>query len=80
MKIKQIKNFECIRDLDNDNIDVFVETEDDYSYIVTVATVDNLLEEIFDECEFYLQDGELYVKNSEVDFKNDIKKIWNKKS
>ena len=38
MEIKKIKFFEEIKDVTNDNIDVGVENERGYTYIVTVCT------------------------------------------
>lgn len=49
MKIKRIKFFEEIKDINNDNIDVGVENERGYTYIVTVCTPQNLLEEMEEE-------------------------------
>ena len=46
MKIKKIRFFEEIKDVTNDNIDVGVENETGYTYIVTVGTPQDLLEEI----------------------------------
>ena len=46
MKIKRIEFMEDVRDVSNDNIDVLVEKEDGFSYIVTVGTPQDLLEEI----------------------------------
>ena len=49
MKIKKIRFFEEIKDVTNDNIDVGVENETGYTYIVTVCTPQNLLEEMKEE-------------------------------
>ena len=46
MKIKKIKIFEEIKDVNNDNIDVGVVNEMGYTYIVTVGTPQDLLEEM----------------------------------
>ena len=46
MKIKKIRFFEEIKDVTNDNIDVGVENETGYTYIVTVGTPQDLLEEM----------------------------------
>jgi len=49
MKIKKIRFFEEIKDVTNDNIDVGVENERGYTYIVTVGTPQDLLEEMNQE-------------------------------
>lgn len=49
MKIKKIRFFEEIKDVTNDNIDIGVETETGYTYIVTVGTPSDLLEEMKQE-------------------------------
>ena len=49
MKIKKIKIFEEIKDVNNDNIDVGVVNEMGYTYIVTVGTPQDLLEEMKQE-------------------------------
>jgi hypothetical protein len=46
MKIKRIKFIEDVRDVNNNNIDVLVEKEDGSNYIITVGTLQNLLEEM----------------------------------
>ena len=46
MKIKRIKFMEEITNVDNDNIDVLVENQDGYKYIITVGTPKDLLEEM----------------------------------
>ncbi len=46
MKIKRIEFIEEITDVDNDNIDVLVENEDGYKYIIGVGTPQYLLEEM----------------------------------
>lgn len=49
MKIKKITFFEEIKDVTNDNIDVGVENETGYTYLVTVGTPQYLLEEMKEE-------------------------------
>ena len=49
MKIKRIEFMEEITDVDNDNIDVLVENEDGYKYIIGVGTPQDLLEEMNQE-------------------------------
>jgi hypothetical protein len=49
MKIKKIRIFEEIRDVTNDRIDVGVEDETGYTYVVTVCTPKDLLEEMEQE-------------------------------
>jgi hypothetical protein len=40
--MKNFKDFEDIIDIENDNIDVFVEVEEGYTYIVTLVTPKNI--------------------------------------
>ena len=49
MKIKRIEFMGEIRDIHNDNVDVLVETEDGYNYIIVVVTLQDLLEEMNQE-------------------------------
>ena len=49
MKIKKIRFFEKIKDTTNDNIDVGVENEMGYTYIVTVCTPQDLMEKMKEE-------------------------------
>lgn len=49
MKIKRIEFMEEITDVDNDNIDVLVENENGYKYIIGVGTPQDLLEEMNQE-------------------------------
>lgn len=46
MKIKRIEFMEEITDIHNDSIDVLVENEDGYNYIIDVGTPQDLLEEM----------------------------------
>ena len=57
MKIKRIEFMEEIRDENNDNVDVCVENEDGYNYIVTVGTPQNLLEEMNQEKTNFVRPG-----------------------
>ena len=57
MKIKRIKFMEEIMDVDNDNIDVLVENEDGYKYIIGVGTPQDLLEEMNQEKANYVRPG-----------------------
>ena len=57
MKIKRIEFMEEIRDVDNDNIDVLVEKEDGYKYIIGVGTPQDLLEEMNQEKANYIRPG-----------------------
>ena len=57
MKIKRIEFMDEIKDVDNDNIDVLVEKEDGYEYIVTVGTPQDLLEEMNQEKTNYVRPG-----------------------
>lgn len=57
MKIKRIEFMEEITDVDNDNIDVLVENEDGYKYIIGVGTPQDLLEEMNQEKANYVRPG-----------------------
>ena len=57
MKIKRIEFMEDVRDVSNDNIDVLVEKEDGFSYIVTVGTPQDLLEEMSQEKTNFIRPG-----------------------
>ena len=46
MRIKEITFIDEIRDIYNDNVDVAIEMEDGYTYILTAATPQDLLEEL----------------------------------
>ena len=57
MKIKRIEFMEEITDVDNDNIDVLVENEDGYKYIIGVGTPQDLLEEMNQEKTNFVRPG-----------------------
>ena len=61
MKIKRIEFMEEIRDENNDNVDVCVENEDGYNYIVTVGTPQDLLEEMNQEKTNFVRPGSLMI-------------------
>jgi len=61
MKIKRIEFAEEIRDVNNDNIDVFVENEDGYTYTVSVGTPQDLLEEMKQEKTNFVQPGTIMI-------------------
>ena len=61
MKIKRIEFMEEIRDVDNDNIDVLVESEDGYKYIIVVGTPQDLLEEMKQEKSNYVRPGTINI-------------------
>jgi hypothetical protein len=61
MEITRIEFAEDIRDVDNDNIDVFVENEDGYTYTVTVGTPQDLLEEMNQRKRNFVQPGTLMI-------------------
>ena len=65
MKIKRIEFMEEITDVHNDNIDVLVENEDGYSYIIGVRTPQDLFEEMNQEKANFVQPGtsKIIVKN-----------------
>jgi hypothetical protein len=61
MKIKRIEFMEEITDVDNDHIDVLVENEDGYKYIIDVGTPQDLLEEMNQEKANYIRPGTLKI-------------------
>lgn len=46
MKVKEIRFIDKIKDIYNDNVDVAIEMEDGYTYILTAATPQDLLEAV----------------------------------
>ena len=61
MKIKRIEIIDEIRDVYNDNVDVLVEKEAGYKYTVTVATPQDLFEEMKQEKTNYVQPGTINI-------------------
>ena len=61
MKIKRIEFMEEITDVHNDNIDVLVENEDGYNYIIGVGTPQDLLEEMNQEKTNFVRPGTLKI-------------------
>lgn len=61
MKIKRIEFMGEITDVPNDNIDVLVENEDDYNYIINVGTPQDLLEEMKQEKTNFVRPGTLKI-------------------
>lgn len=57
MKIKRIEIYEVIKDVDNDNIDVIVENEDGYAYVIPVRTPQDVLEEMKQEKTNFVKPG-----------------------
>lgn len=57
MKIKRIEFLEERTNVDNDNIDVLIEKEDGYRYIITVGTPQDFLEEMNQEKTNFVQPG-----------------------
>ena len=64
MEIKKIEFMEEIRDVNNDNIDVLVENEDGFKYVIVVGTPQHLLEEMNQEKANFVRPGlQIIVKN-----------------
>lgn len=57
MKITQIEFIDEIRNVYNDNIDVVVENEEGFRYVITVATIQDLLEEMNQEKTNFVRPG-----------------------
>ena len=55
MRIKKIRFIDEVRDEYNDSIDVGVEFEDGYSYIIVVRKPNNLMEEMLQEKTNFIQ-------------------------
>ena len=49
MLIKNIRIIDQITDIENDSIDIFVDSEDGYTYTVSIATIKNLLQRMDQE-------------------------------
>ncbi|MBL1225702.1 hypothetical protein [Enterococcus sp. BWR-S5] len=61
MKIKAIRyptTLDKIEDITNDNIDVFVELEDGFTYVLVIATIKNIKEMMEDG---YLEEGPPFI-------------------
>lgn len=61
MKIKRIEFMEEVKDVNNDNIDVLVETEEGFEYIITVGTPQDLLEEMDQEKSNFVAPGNINI-------------------
>jgi len=61
MKIKRIEFMEEITDVHNDNIDVLIENEEGYNYIISVGTPQDLLEEMNQEKTNFVGPGNLKI-------------------
>lgn len=61
MLIKSIRFADEITDLEDDNIDVFVESQDGYTFIVVVATTKNLLRRMDEGKSNFLESGWLVI-------------------
>ena len=57
MRVKRIEFVEEVRDVTNDNIDVFVENEDGYTYTISVCTPQDFLEEMKQEKTNFVRPG-----------------------
>ena len=61
MKIKQIKFLEEIHNIYNENIDVLVENEDGYEYIIVVGTPHDLLDQMKKEKTNFIGPGTIHI-------------------
>ena len=61
MKIRKIEFITEIKDVYNDNVDVFVENEDGYTYVMNVVTPQDLLDEMNQEKSNYIEPGAVQI-------------------
>jgi len=61
MLIKNIRIVDEIIDIENDNIDVFVDSEDGYTYTVSITTIKNLLQRMDQEKSNFSRPSELVI-------------------
>ena len=61
MLIKNIRIVDQITDIENDSIDVFVDSEDGYTYTVSIATTKNLLQRMDQEKSNFSRPSELVI-------------------
>jgi len=61
MLIKNIRIVNQITDIENDSIDVFVDSEDGYTYTVSIATIKNLLQRMNQEKSNFSPPSELVI-------------------
>ena len=61
MLIKNIRIVNQITDIENDSIDVFVDSEDGYTYTVSIATTKNLLQRMDQEKSNFSHPSELVI-------------------
>ena len=61
MLIKNIRIIDQITDIENDSIDVFVDSEDGYTYTVSIATIKNLLQRMDQEKSNFSRPSELVI-------------------
>lgn len=61
MLIKHIKILDEITDIENDNVDVYVECEDGYNYTVSIATTKNLLERMDERKSNFSKPADLFI-------------------
>ena len=61
MLIKNIRFAHEIDNIYNDNVDVIVTNENDYSYVVVLSTPENLLEEMEQEKQNFIEPGTLRI-------------------
>lgn len=61
MLIKNIRIVDQITDIENDSIDVFVDSEDGYTYTVSIATIKNLLQRMDQEKSNFSRPSELVI-------------------
>ena len=61
MEVKTIELMEDIQNVYNDNIDVLVENEDGYEYIISVGTPQNLLNQMKKEKTNFIGPGDIHI-------------------
>ena len=70
MEIEKIYFIEEIKDVNNDNIEVFVENEDGYTYVISAATPQYFLEEMNQKKTNFLRPGPPVIIVKKIDKRN----------
>jgi len=61
MLIKNVRIVDQITDIENDSINVFVDSEDGYTYTVSIATTKNLLQRMDQEKSNFSRPSEMVI-------------------
>ena len=83
MKIKRIQNLNEIVNIDNDNVDVVVEIDNGFTFIVTIGTPQDLIEQMSQEKMNFITPGLPMIiakKLTEKNIREVIEAYWEKNS